>query len=149
MQLLNGRIVFEIEAGIDARDCYGKARWWPEAHTKAFLVPCPITCKLFDPLQLLLVSLAFRSILNETNLNSASCAVTHEILRFGSKAPAGMDKYVDSRFERLEKALSNLIDSVTKYHPSTIQAEELKAADIELSKGLEEGILTAPYPILT
>lgn len=50
-----------------------------------------------------------------------------------------MDKYIDSRFERLEKALSNLIDSVTKYHPSTIQAEELKAADNELSKGLEEG----------
>ncbi|EFY90009.1 Mediator of RNA polymerase II transcription subunit 4 [Metarhizium acridum CQMa 102] len=49
-----------------------------------------------------------------------------------------MDKYIDSRFERLEKALSNLIDSVTKYHPSTIQAEELKAADNELSKGLEE-----------
>lgn len=50
-----------------------------------------------------------------------------------------MDKYIDSRFERLEKALSNLIDSVTKYHPSTMQAEELKAADNELSKGLEEG----------
>ncbi|KND92050.1 Mediator of RNA polymerase II transcription subunit 4 [Tolypocladium ophioglossoides CBS 100239] len=49
-----------------------------------------------------------------------------------------MDKYIDGRFERLEKALSSLIDSVTKYHPSTIQAEELKAADTELSKGLEE-----------
>jgi hypothetical protein len=48
-------------------------------------------------------------------------------------------EYIDSRFERLEKALSNLIDSVTKYHPSTIQAEELKAADNELTKGLEEG----------
>lgn len=50
-----------------------------------------------------------------------------------------MDKYIDGRFERLEKALSSLIDSVTKYHPSTIQAEELKAADTELSKGLEKG----------
>ncbi|QPH17895.1 hypothetical protein C2857_002811 [Epichloe festucae Fl1] len=49
-----------------------------------------------------------------------------------------MDKYIDSRFERLEKALANLIDSVTKYHPSIIQAEELKAADADLSKGLEE-----------
>ncbi|KAK2599964.1 hypothetical protein QQS21_005266 [Conoideocrella luteorostrata] len=49
-----------------------------------------------------------------------------------------MDKYVDRRFERLEIALSNLIDSVTKYNPSTAQAEELKAADNELSKGLDE-----------
>ncbi|KAG5933817.1 hypothetical protein E4U53_000856 [Claviceps sorghi] len=49
-----------------------------------------------------------------------------------------MDKYIDTRFERLEKALSNLIDSVTKYHPSIVHAEELKAADIELSKGLEK-----------
>ncbi|KAG6006980.1 hypothetical protein E4U21_006500 [Claviceps maximensis] len=49
-----------------------------------------------------------------------------------------MDKYIDVRFERLEKALSNLIDSVAKYHPSTVHAEELKAADIELSKGLEK-----------
>lgn len=51
-----------------------------------------------------------------------------------------MDKHIDGRFERLEKALSNLIDSVTKYHPSTIQAEELQAADNELSKGLDEGM---------
>lgn len=49
-----------------------------------------------------------------------------------------MDKYIDSRFERLEKALASLIDSVTKYHPSIIQAEELKAADADLSKGLEQ-----------
>ncbi|KAL7924470.1 vitamin-D-receptor interacting mediator subunit 4 domain-containing protein [Trichoderma austrokoningii] len=49
-----------------------------------------------------------------------------------------MDVYIDSRFERLEKALANLIDSVTKYHPSTVQAEELKTADDELCKGLEQ-----------
>lgn len=50
-----------------------------------------------------------------------------------------MDAYIDSRFERLEKALATLIDSVTKYHPSPIQAEELKNADNELCKGLEQG----------
>jgi hypothetical protein len=50
-----------------------------------------------------------------------------------------MDTYIDSRFERLEKALATLIDSVTKYHPSPIQAEELKNADNELCKGLEQG----------
>ncbi|ODA77892.1 hypothetical protein RJ55_06495 [Drechmeria coniospora] len=49
-----------------------------------------------------------------------------------------MDKYIDNRFERLEKALSNLIDSVTKYHPSIAQAQELKAADDDLTSGLEE-----------
>ena len=50
-----------------------------------------------------------------------------------------MNKSISSRFERLEKALSNLIDSIAKYHPSTLQADELRAADNELSKGLEEG----------
>lgn len=50
-----------------------------------------------------------------------------------------MDKYIDGHFERLEKALANLIDSVTKYHPSIQQGEELNAADQELSRGLEEG----------
>ncbi|KAG5983123.1 hypothetical protein E4U55_000767 [Claviceps digitariae] len=56
----------------------------------------------------------------------------------GAQASEQMDKYIDVRFERLEKALSNLIDSVAKYHPSTVHAEELKAADIELTKGLEK-----------
>lgn len=51
-----------------------------------------------------------------------------------------MDTYIDGRFERLEKALATLIDSVTKYHPSAVQAEELKAADNELCKGLEQGM---------
>jgi hypothetical protein len=50
-----------------------------------------------------------------------------------------MDKYIDSRFERLEKALAGLIDSVNKYHPSAVQARELELADNELSQGLEEG----------
>ncbi|KAM3466639.1 hypothetical protein MY5147_001931 [Beauveria neobassiana] len=49
-----------------------------------------------------------------------------------------MDKLIDERFERLEKALSGLIDSVTKYHPSMNLAEELMAADAELTKGLEQ-----------
>jgi hypothetical protein len=50
-----------------------------------------------------------------------------------------MDKFIDARFERLEKALASLIDSVTKYHPSVSLAEDLKAADNELTKGLERG----------
>src|SRR5687768_16980562 len=50
-----------------------------------------------------------------------------------------MDKIIDSRFERLEKALAGLIDSVTKYHPSVALARELELADEELTKGLEQG----------
>ncbi|KOS22845.1 Mediator of RNA polymerase II transcription subunit 4 [Escovopsis weberi] len=49
-----------------------------------------------------------------------------------------MDQSIDSRFERLEKALAALIDSVTKYHPSTTHAEELRAADQDLGRGLLE-----------
>jgi uncharacterized Fe-S cluster-containing radical SAM superfamily protein len=55
-----------------------------------------------------------------------------------------MDTYIDGRFERLEKALANLIDSVTKFHPSIQQGDELNVADKELSKGLEEG--SSPLP---
>ncbi|KAL2208512.1 hypothetical protein CC79DRAFT_1320128 [Sarocladium strictum] len=49
-----------------------------------------------------------------------------------------MDKIIDGRFERLEKALAGLIDSVTKYHPSVNLARELELADEELTKGLEQ-----------
>ena len=55
-----------------------------------------------------------------------------------------MDTYIDTRFERLEKALASLIDSVNKYHPSTIHARELEAADEELTKGLEQSM--PPFP---
>jgi hypothetical protein len=50
-----------------------------------------------------------------------------------------MDKAIDTRFERLERALANLIDSVAKYNPSAAQAHDLDNADRELSQGLEEG----------
>lgn len=52
-----------------------------------------------------------------------------------------MEKAIDSRFERLERALTSLIDSVAKYNPSAAQARELDSADKELCKGLEEGML--------
>lgn len=54
-----------------------------------------------------------------------------------------MDALIDSRFERLEKALTTLISSVNQYHPSTERAKELEAADDELTKGLEQGKLTS------
>ena len=50
-----------------------------------------------------------------------------------------MDKYIDARFERVEKALATLVDSISKYNPSTATATELLEADAELSKGIELG----------
>ena len=49
-----------------------------------------------------------------------------------------MDKSIDARFERVEKALSALVDSITKYNPSVSYANELADAERELNKGLEE-----------
>lgn len=49
-----------------------------------------------------------------------------------------MDKHLDTRFDRVEKALGTLADSIAKYNPSTNSAREFVAADAELGKGLEE-----------
>ncbi|KAK0715288.1 vitamin-D-receptor interacting mediator subunit 4-domain-containing protein, partial [Lasiosphaeris hirsuta] len=49
-----------------------------------------------------------------------------------------MDKYLDVRFERVEKALASLIDSIAKYNPSEKLAEDLATADKELARGLKE-----------
>ncbi|CAK7206894.1 hypothetical protein SEUCBS139899_009701 [Sporothrix eucalyptigena] len=47
-----------------------------------------------------------------------------------------MDKFIDARFDRVEKALVTLIDSVAKYNPSPVLAEDLLAADRALNEGL-------------
>ncbi|KAH6673954.1 mediator of RNA polymerase II transcription subunit 4 [Plectosphaerella plurivora] len=47
-----------------------------------------------------------------------------------------MDTFIDARFERVEKALASLIDSVAKYHPYAKQATDLKEADRQLAEGL-------------
>ncbi|KAH9908384.1 hypothetical protein F4778DRAFT_776685 [Xylariomycetidae sp. FL2044] len=49
-----------------------------------------------------------------------------------------MEKHLDSCFDRVEKALANLIDSITKYNPSSGPVNELGAADAALNKGLEQ-----------
>lgn len=49
-----------------------------------------------------------------------------------------MDKKLDVRFDRVEKALGTLVDSIAKYNPSIHYAQDLVAADAELGKGLEE-----------
>ncbi|KAI0444102.1 vitamin-D-receptor interacting mediator subunit 4-domain-containing protein [Xylaria telfairii] len=47
-----------------------------------------------------------------------------------------MNKQLDVCFDRVEKALGTLIDSIAKYNPSTNQVQELGNADAELTKGL-------------
>jgi hypothetical protein len=43
-----------------------------------------------------------------------------------------------ARFERVEKALATLIDSISRYNPTISQGDELVVADQELSKGFDE-----------
>lgn len=50
-----------------------------------------------------------------------------------------MDEHIDARFERVEKALASLVESVSKYHPYAKQAQDLQQADKELSDGFEQG----------
>ncbi|KXJ88315.1 vitamin-D-receptor interacting mediator subunit 4-domain-containing protein [Microdochium bolleyi] len=49
-----------------------------------------------------------------------------------------MDKQIDARFDRVERALGSLTDSIAKYNPSIAQAHDYVAADEELHKGLQE-----------
>ncbi|KAI1433155.1 vitamin-D-receptor interacting mediator subunit 4-domain-containing protein [Xylaria sp. CBS 124048] len=49
-----------------------------------------------------------------------------------------MDKQLDVCFDRVEKALGTLIDSIAKYNPSASQVQDLGNADAELTKGLQD-----------
>ncbi|KAH7385076.1 vitamin-D-receptor interacting mediator subunit 4-domain-containing protein [Cadophora sp. MPI-SDFR-AT-0126] len=49
-----------------------------------------------------------------------------------------MDKLLDSRLERVEKALATLITSISTYNPAPALANDLVAADAELSEGFEQ-----------
>ncbi|KAK4134671.1 hypothetical protein BT67DRAFT_421377 [Trichocladium antarcticum] len=48
-----------------------------------------------------------------------------------------MDKDLDGRFERVERALERMVESLAKNHPSEKLAEELVAADTALTEGLK------------
>ncbi|KAL8382130.1 hypothetical protein RB595_006085 [Gaeumannomyces hyphopodioides] len=48
-----------------------------------------------------------------------------------------MDAVIDARFERVEKALGALIDSISKYNPSISRVSDLVLADKELQDGLQ------------
>ncbi|TAQ90031.1 hypothetical protein B7494_g1663 [Chlorociboria aeruginascens] len=49
-----------------------------------------------------------------------------------------MDHIIDSRFERVEKSLATLINSISTYNPNPALAHDLVTADQELSKGLSQ-----------
>ncbi|KAF2027218.1 mediator of RNA polymerase II transcription subunit 4 [Setomelanomma holmii] len=49
-----------------------------------------------------------------------------------------MESVLSSQFERVEKALSTLVDSIAAYNPSPQAALDLVAADDELSQGLDQ-----------
>ncbi|PBP24781.1 Mediator of RNA polymerase II transcription subunit 4 [Diplocarpon rosae] len=49
-----------------------------------------------------------------------------------------MDKFLDRRFELVEKALAKLINSISTYNPAPALANDLVAADAELNKGLQQ-----------
>ncbi|KAK5661222.1 hypothetical protein OQA88_11114 [Cercophora sp. LCS_1] len=49
-----------------------------------------------------------------------------------------MDKILDANYERVERALTTLIDSISKYNPSPQHTEDLIAADLELRTGLSQ-----------
>ena len=51
-----------------------------------------------------------------------------------------MDKEIHIKFESLEKALSALVDSISKYNPSVAATNELVEAERNLSEGLERGV---------
>ncbi|KUJ16999.1 uncharacterized protein LY89DRAFT_707382 [Mollisia scopiformis] len=49
-----------------------------------------------------------------------------------------MDAIIDKHFERVEKALATLINSISTYNPNPSLANDLVTADAELSQGLEQ-----------
>jgi len=53
-----------------------------------------------------------------------------------------MDIIIDERFAGVEKTLATLINSISTYNAKPEQAQDLVAADAELSKGLEQCSLT-------
>jgi hypothetical protein len=49
-----------------------------------------------------------------------------------------MQDILSAQFDRVEKALSALVDSIAAYNPSPQAALDLVAADDELSQGLDQ-----------
>ena len=57
-----------------------------------------------------------------------------------------MDDILIAQFERVEKALGTLVDSIAAYNPSPQAAIDLVAADDEISQGLDQRMLPEQLP---
>lgn len=57
-----------------------------------------------------------------------------------------MDDVLSTQFERLERALGTLVDSIAAYNPSPQAAVDLVAADDELSRGLDRRMSSLRQP---
>lgn len=55
-----------------------------------------------------------------------------------------MEDILAAQFERVEKALGTLVDSIAAYNPSPQAALDLVAADDELSSGLDQRMSPPP-----
>lgn len=53
-----------------------------------------------------------------------------------------MDRTLDAQFLRVEKALATLVASISTYNPNPVLAQDLVAADQELSHGLADCMIS-------
>lgn len=58
--------------------------------------------------------------------------------RYSSTSWGGMNAIIQAQLERVESALSTLIESIASYNPSIPAANALLAADDDLNKGLKQ-----------
>jgi len=56
-----------------------------------------------------------------------------------------MNRQLDTCFDRVEKALGTLIDSIAKYNPSTIQVQQLGDSNAELARGFQDCMLSLRF----
>jgi len=70
--------------------------------------------------------------------STSTPARPHTICRGNRSKASTMLSTLQARYQRMEKALDALVDSVTAYNPSVTAADELVAADEDVNEGLEE-----------
>lgn len=72
---------------------------------------------------------------------STSSEVARQTLSYNWSIASGvmtMQSIIQTRYQRVEKALDALIESITAYNPSQSAADELVAADEAVNQGLED-----------
>jgi hypothetical protein len=97
---------------------------------QSFVLQIPVTCAGIPRPQL-------QSSRYRCDLVSLFALLRHYRLAARQLNPA-MDETLQAQFQRIEAALSTLVDSIATYNPSPQAAAELIAADDELSRGLDK-----------